>query len=233
MNNKTIGMKTKSFWNSNASVSLFSKQPISEYWLDFFTSHKRLNYRAKEKVLDLGCGAGRNIKMFLDLKYDVYACDLHENMVRAAKKTYLKNIKLNNQDIEDKIDELVVNCSMISLPYSDDFFDIILSHGVYHNAVSLAEFKKALRESVRVLKYNGYLCFNIFSSAYIDKGLKLMDKNLYVTKEGLLTVLLSKKIFLNIVHKSGLVSVGPVIEYISQVSTGKRAVMRGVLRKKY
>jgi len=223
VNADKIKKKTDEFWNDKKVVDIFADQPVSEYWIDFFKLHKETS--SDKRVLDLGCGGGRNLKMLLDLGYDVFACDLHKKMVDITREEYAKYVP--GKDSKKK----VVLCSMIKLPYEDNFFDIILSHGVYHNAVSEGEFIKALRESARVLKKDGYLCFNIFGSASIGKDLREAGSNLYLTKEGLLMVLLSSKNFLKETQKIGLILEKPIIEYVSQVSTGRRAVMRGILRK--
>jgi ubiquinone/menaquinone biosynthesis C-methylase UbiE len=222
MNKETIVRKTSDFWNNKKVIKTFASQPESKYWLPFFNSQQS---RSKKKVLDLGCGTGRNTKMLLGLNYDVYVCDLYKGMLESAKREYLKYSPLKYSK------KKVSLCSMDNLSYKSNFFDAILCHGVYHNATSVSEFKKALKESVRVLKNGGYLCFNVFSSGFIEKGLKKVRDDLYLTKEELLMVLISKKIFLKETQKFGLVIHSPIVEYISNVSTGKRSVMRGILKK--
>ncbi len=222
MNKKIIAKKTNNFWNDEKIIKIFANQAESKYWISFFKSQQN---RTKKKVLDLGCGAGRNIKMLLSLDYDVYACDLYEGMLKMAKKEYLKSATLKH------IDKKISLCSMTNLPYGNNFFDIVLCHGVYHNAMSTNEFRKAIRESARVLMDGGYLCFNMFSSKFIEDDMKKVGGNLYLTKEGLLMILLSKEMLLREVKKARLVTCGPIVEYVSKVSTGKRSVMRGVFKK--
>jgi len=38
------------------------------------------------KILDLGCGGGRNFSYFAGQGFDVYGCDLHEHMVETSRK---------------------------------------------------------------------------------------------------------------------------------------------------
>lgn len=223
VNADRVKKKIDKFWSNKNVVDIFYSQPISKYWLIFFKLHKKRGLG--KRVLDLGCGGGRNTKMLLDLGYDVFACDLHKEMVEITRDEYAKYAPGKN------LKKRVVLCPMIELPYKDNFFDIVLSHGVYHNAVSISEFIKALYESARVLKRGGYLCFNIFSAVFIGGDFKKIKNNLYLTREGLPMILLSSKEFLREAQKKGLILERPIIEYISQVSTGKRSVMRGVLRK--
>lgn len=217
----------KNFWNSKNITREFYTQPFSSYWLDFFRSIKN---RSKKKVLDIGCGGGRNTEMLINLGFDVYACDFYEGMIKITKNRLKKN-GLKDEFITDRIKK----APMTKLPYHSNYFDIILSHGVYHNAQSLKEINHALEESARVLKEKGHFCFNTFTSVCIAKDFKNIkgQQNVYVTREKLLMVLLSKDEFLKIASNYNLKPDVGIIEYQSVVSTGKRSVLRGILVKKF
>ena len=214
----------KSFWNDDEVVKSFRSQPTSDYWVDYFARFKN----KKKKVLDLGCGGGRNTQMLFSLGFDVFSCDLYTGMVDATKKRLLE---LGYKS--DFFDKRVIKARMDHLPYKSESFDFVLSHGVYHNAFSAKEFAKAISESSRILKTEGRLCFNLFSSHYLGKDFKKVKgkDNLFVTGENLRMVLLSKEEFLNISARYGLFLDGEILEYSSNISTGKRSVMRGVLKK--
>jgi SAM-dependent methyltransferase len=215
----------KSFWNDGEVVKSFQSQPTSDYWVDYFTKFKN----KKRKILDLGCGGGRNTQMLFDLGFDVFACDFYTGMVDATKKRLLELGYRNNS-----VDKRVINARMDHLPYESESFDFVLSHGVYHNAFSVKEFAETINESSRILKTGGRLCFNLFSSHYLGKDFRKVTgkHNLFVTGENLRMILLSKKEFINISAKYGLFLDGEILEYSSNVSTGKRSVMRGVLKRK-
>lgn len=211
------------FWNDQKTIKSFINQPISQYWLDIFS---QIPKKETKKILDLGCGGGRNSEMLVKLGFDTYACDIHEGMVNATRNR-LKAIDSKHTN------NRVIKASMNKLPYQDGYFDFVLSHGVYHNATSLNEFKEALKETSRVLRSGGKLFFNLFSSNYLASDyIKVSDKDhLYMTKEKLHMVLLNKNEYLNIANQCGLKRVGEIIEYGTNISTGKRSVMRGVLIK--
>jgi len=120
---------------------------------------------------------------------------------------------------------------MLDLPYGDSSFDVVLSNGVFHNVSNLKEMETALKEASRVLRKKCYLCFNLFSSNYIDPSLEKIGGDIFLTKEELPMALISKKEFVNMCKKYGLVPDGAIVEYEREVTTGKRSVMRGVLRK--
>jgi len=222
MSNKYFLSATK-FWNNPQTIEWFKKESIPEYWLSFFSKAKKIGIK---RVLDLGCGAGRNTKMLLELGYDFYACDLYDGMIKATVERLLE-AGANKKMLEERI----LKASMLKLPFMDHFFDAIISNGVYHNAFNLEELDHALRESARVLKRGGYLCFNLFSSKKIASDLKYLGESVYLTKENLLMTLVSQKRFLALAKKYSLKLLGKVIEYEREVSTGKRTVMRGIFRK--
>ena len=205
------------FWNDPDTIAWFRNEPAPNYWREFF---QFLNKNKFSRVLDLGCGAGRNSEMLMKLGFDLYACDLEPVMVAETKR----RLKNGSQ---------IIVASMLKLPYSDNFFDAVVSNGVYHNASGVNEIDQALSVSSRILRKGGYLCFNLFSSKYIAPELKLLPKrtNVYLTAEGLDMTLISSEKFLKFAKKHSLKLSTELVEYEREVSTGKRSVMRGVLRK--
>lgn len=210
------------FWNNPNTIKWFSEQSVPGYWIEFFKSKGK----SVKTVLDLGCGAGRNTQLLFELGYDTYACDKHDGMVKTTRKC-LQQIGLNKTLIEKQ----VIKASMLNLPYEDNFFDVVLSNGVFHNVSSLNEIELAIKETSRVLKKNGYVCFNMFSSKYIDPSLKDISDHLYLTKEKLPMVLISKSELNVYFKKLRLVPEEEIFEYKREVTTGKRSVMRGVFKK--
>ncbi|MBP8994125.1 MAG: class I SAM-dependent methyltransferase [Bacteroidales bacterium] len=210
------------FWNNPENIRWFNDQPVSNYWVQFFQNN-RLEIK---RVLDLGCGAGRNTQFLFEYGFDVFACDYYDGMVEAARKRLLKQ-GFKKQVVINR----VIKSSMLDLPYEDNFFDAILSNGVFHNVSNLKEMQRTLSESSRVIRKGGFLCFNLFSSLYIDPSLIKIKNNVYLTKEGLPMILLSKQEFLNLCQKFSLIIEGKIIEYKRNVTTGTRSVMRGVLKR--
>lgn len=225
-NNMNYHLIAKKFWNSKNTTKEFYAQPFSGYWLDFFGSIKDAS---KKKVLDIGCGGGRNTEMLINFGFDVFACDFYQGMVRTTKNRLIKK-GFKSKFVEDRIKK----APMTKLPYDSSNFDIVLCHGVYHNAQSLEEFDHALEESARVLKKGGHLYFNMFTSDLIAEDFKNVDgqPNVYITREKLPMVLLSKGEFVKLASRYSLKPDVEFIEYESNVSTGKRSVLRGILIKK-
>ncbi|KKS21694.1 MAG: Methyltransferase type 11 [Microgenomates group bacterium GW2011_GWC1_41_8] len=222
---RDVTKETSRFWNSDAVVKEFEIQPLSLYWIDFFSSIKNASNMT---VLDLGCGGGRNTTMLINHGFNVFSCDVNEKMIESTRRKVMDFGLSKSESIKR-----VSAQTMTHLSFPECFFDIVLSHGVYHNALSLEKFKTAIKESSRVLKNGGLLCFNIFTSGYIGSDLVEFKNspNLYLTKDGMPLVLLSKNEFIAESKLNNLFPISDFVEYTSNISTGKRSVARGVLRK--
>ena len=86
------------------------------------------------KVLDLGCGNGRNLFYRDDL--DMVGLEISSELCRIVKQ------KGGN----------VTNGTMTELPFEDNSFDAIICIAVYHHLDNNRDRKKALQEMYRVLK---------------------------------------------------------------------------------
>ena len=208
------------FWNNSEQVSSFGEKKPAKFLTDFFS---KIDNSSNKKVLDIGCGGGRNTELLYNLGFDIFACDLHDEMVKFTKQ---RISRLNKEKTER-----IISASMLSLPYADKTFDYIISNGVFHNVNCLEEFNKSTEEAVRVLKNNGKLILNMFSAKVIDLNLELSKDFIYITPQKLPMVLLPKQIIEKILFKNNLHSVSKITETETVISTGKRSVLRGIFQK--
>jgi ubiquinone/menaquinone biosynthesis C-methylase UbiE len=206
----------KNFWDKE--VENFCNDSHSEYLYSFLSKIKRRDHKI---ILDLGCGAGRNIAMMHDLGFMVYGCDQNKKMVLSARSKLPRRASKN-----------IVIGNMVSLPYPDKFFDIVVSNGVFHNANGLEEFSLAIREAGRVLKKNGYLVLNTFTSSTLRDGFKKIPqkKFLYLTKDCLPLTLLTIQAVIKLLSENGLKLLSSEKNHVT-VSTGKRKIFKGIFLK--
>lgn len=220
--------KENLFWNNQQNIKWFNDYPPSDYWVKIL---KTIKNKSTVKVLDLGCGAGRHTKLLKELGFDVYSCDKNFGMVNQTRNT----MSINGWS-KVKLERRITKQSVNKLSYKSDFFELIICHGVYHNAFNFKMLKKSISESSRVLKNGGELLFNIFTDEFLAEDLKVIDKKnfLYLTKEGLRMVLISPSMFLELASQNNLFpkSVKNLVFYQSNVSTGRRSVFRGVFLKR-
>ncbi len=110
-------------------------------------SKKFLSYLGKNKsILDLGCGPGRDAKIFADKGYQVIGIDLSKGMIEAATNR-VKNAEFKVMDIRQ-------------LKFDDNHFD-----GVWASASFLhipkKEIIKGFQEVHRVLKDKGIFYISV------------------------------------------------------------------------
>src|SRR5581483_1480924 len=127
------------FWNDKEIVKEFFEYPKDQYWQDILSKYKSNN---RQKALDLGCGGGRNTETLIDAGYDVHGCDYYQEMVKATRQRL-------KQKFNKTFHLRITQANMISLPYQDNEFNLIISNGVFHNAFTPKEFDKALNEVKR------------------------------------------------------------------------------------
>lgn len=124
-----------------------------------------------KKILELGCGQGRDSIFFASKGLEVSAIDSSkvaiENLTAKTKESSLNVYLKNNNAVE-------------GLPFHNNHFDAIYSHMFYNMDFSDDELKILFIETKRVLKNKGLLSFSVRSDKDImyNKGTKVAD-NIY------------------------------------------------------
>lgn len=103
-----------------------------------------------KKILDAGCGVGRNSEYFVRHNYDIYGVDKNELAIEKAKEQI---VLWNAQFVLERF--LVAD--LAEIPFPDNNFDFIISLAVLHFSEDRSQFKKMFEELVRVLKPGGLL----------------------------------------------------------------------------
>ena len=109
-----------------------------------------VDLRKGEGVLDLGCGGGLDIYFFSQAiggQAKVYGLDISADMVAKAK-TNMQAVGIENAEI--------VCGHSDDLPFSDNFFDVVASNGIYNLS---PDKEKVMKEVFRVLKPGGRTVF--------------------------------------------------------------------------
>lgn len=96
---------------------------------------RRVPIEPADRVLDVGCGAGTFLRMAADLAAEVFGIDASEALIGLARES-LPGADLRVGDME-------------SLPFEDDFFDLVTGFNSFFFA---ADMVGALREAERVAK---------------------------------------------------------------------------------
>lgn len=105
------------------------------------------------KVLDFGCGIGRHIKLLNDFNIDGYGFDLSDRAISVAKNNF-------KRDGLNKLIDKVIVADITQLPYDDNDFNFMLSHGVL-DSMPFDIAKKGISELHRTLKNDGLIYFDL------------------------------------------------------------------------
>lgn len=127
----------KEFYDRNAT-DWVDKRTNMDYCLDAFDEFKKL--LPSGKMLDLGCGFGRDSSLFVPAGYDYTGIDLSDGMLVEANKKFpqTKFIKMD----------------LCNLNFENNTFDGIWSFAAYLH-IPKDEINQALSEANRVLKKDG------------------------------------------------------------------------------
>lgn len=138
-------------------------------------------YQKSQKILDAGCGSGRNMKWFLQNDFDIYGIDTSEAAIINLKKV--------NSNLAD--DYLQV-AALEKIPFDNNFFDHIICSAVLHFAKDVTHFKKMFSELLRVLKPCGTLFIRVASDIGIENHVELLSEGNYKIPDGSMRFLLTK-----------------------------------------
>ncbi len=133
--------KTLEYYNENADKFILGTLNV-----DMMTIQKKfISYIPKGgKVLDLGCGSGRDSLFFKELGYDVTAVDGSAEMCIQAEKN---------------IGQSVINITFDKLDYEAEFDGILACASLLH--VPSNNIKDVLIKIERALKTGGYFYFSV------------------------------------------------------------------------
>ncbi len=206
----TRNIKSDIFWDKVETRNLFQEMKVSGYVTDEI-DQLGINL----KVLDIGCGGGRYSRYAKNKGNFVVALDKYSNMAKSLEKD-------NIPFIQGVIDEL---------PIKDNSFDVILSIGVIHNAITVGEFEKAISEMYRVLRNNGKVILSVFTNDIITDDLTFVGNSKYEINGRQPMILLSKDKINNLLKKYKFNILKKVDEHITDVGCGKRNVYTLLLKK--
>ena len=146
--------------------------PVADRW-------RRLGYR---RVLDLGCGMGRNALFLAECGFSVVAYDLSASGI-AKLETRISVIEAETGILPDIS---LGTGDMLALPYDGGSFDAVVAfHVIYHTTMD--GLQRVVAEIHRVLRPAGelFVTFNSkTASSYTDPGSRVVDEHTLVKTSG-------------------------------------------------
>lgn len=150
-------------------------------------------YDSCSKVLDAGCGGGRNLVYFLRNGYEVYGIDPNADAVESVKELS-KNLSPANPLGNFKV------AAAEALPFDDEYFDLVIGSAVLHFARDEAHFDAMLHSMWRVLKPDGYFFARLASDIGIEKLVKSLGNGRYLLPDGSERFLVNEQLLLRYTH---------------------------------
>ena len=146
-----------SSWSRRETVAGFAASPPNATLMRF-AQHQLERAPGGRRVIDIGCGAGRNaIPLAAAQGWTVVGTDLSLPMLEAARE------RANDNGVSSRT--CFALAAMDCLPAADSSCDLVIAHGIWNLASSAAIFRRAVREGARVAKDGAGLFVFTFSRA--------------------------------------------------------------------
>jgi tellurite methyltransferase len=148
-----------------ADTRLVTTQELQEKFgnidIYLFDQLLRGTIRPGMRILDMGCGGGRNLVFLLRAGYEVFGTDADAAAIDAVRRlasTLAPGLPAENFRVEP----------IERTTFPDDFADVVISSAVLHFARDDAQFEAMLRGTWRVVKRGGMLFCRLASSIGIE-----------------------------------------------------------------
>lgn len=132
---------------------------------------------ADMRVLDAGCGSGRNSEYLMRCGAEVFGVDAEQtaiDRVRATAAAAAPDLPAANFGV----------ARLDALPFADDHFDAVICCAVLHFAKDGPEFEKSLAELWRVLKPGGVFFARLASSIGVESRVRQVRDRWYRLPDG-------------------------------------------------
>ena len=204
----------------DGGVTLSIQEQFGQIDIYVFDQILRGNIVAPMRVLDAGCGYGRNLVYLLREGCEVFALDEdaagveHVRQLSASLETGLPTENFQVGSIE-------------RMPFSDGIADVVLSNSVLHFARDDRHFRAMLAELWRVLKPGGMLFCRLGSRIGMD--FQRIRGNIFLIPDGSKWYLVDEAMLLGLTKEMNAVQVDPLKTTIVQ---DYRCMTTWVLRKR-
>ena len=148
------------------------------------------------RILDAGCGSGRNLLHFLRERYDVHGVDEDSNAVghtRRLAHSLAPALPNNNFRVEP----------IEAMTFPEAFADVVLSSAVLHFASSDEHFLAMLRGMWRVLKPGGLLFCRLASSIGMESQVRRIEGRWFHLPDGSERYLVDEPLLLRLTTELG------------------------------
>jgi 2-polyprenyl-3-methyl-5-hydroxy-6-metoxy-1,4-benzoquinol methylase len=149
-------------------------------------------FHKQMRILDAGCGEGRNMVYFIKNDFRIYGIDANADAVKLAK-LYCRSLN-NTFEVEN-----IQNFTIEQNPFPDHFFDAIICLNVLHSAKNQNDFFLWFEQLIRMLHSGGFLLLSLQSQIGVsqnhqqddpDDRNNMRNENFYLLTENVLQEIL-------------------------------------------
>ena len=156
-------------WSEAGLVAGFAQSPPNQALMEVAAARRA---GGAQRLLDIGCGAGRNAVPLLRQGWTVAAIDLSLGMLRAAQQRLAAEAPGQRLGL--------ALSPMEHLPIATGSIDFIVAHGIWNLARTTAQFRAAVLEAARVARRGASLFVFTFSRATLPASDQPLPGERYV-----------------------------------------------------
>lgn len=177
---------------------------------------------ATDKVLDAGCGPGRNSYYLLTQGVEVFGVDANAGAV-AGLRDLAAELGRPSDDGHFRVEALD------ALTFADSTFDVVICSAVLHFARDDAHFEAMVRELWRVLRPGGLFFARLASSIGMESQVRRIEGRRFSLPDGSERYLVDEPQLMSLMASLGGQLLDPLKTTIVQ---GQRAMTTWVMRKR-
>jgi tellurite methyltransferase len=173
------------------------------------------------RVLDAGCGFGRNLFYLMRAGYEVFGVDSDARAVADVRRlaaSLAPALPAENFLVE----------SVEEMPFAEGFFDVVISNAVLHFARDDDHFRAMVLGTWRVLKPGGLLFCRLASSIGMEDRVRRVAGRRFLLPDGSERYLVDEAMLVSLTAELGGVLVDPLKTTVVQ---GLRCMTTWVVRK--
>ena len=173
------------------------------------------------RVVDAGCGSGRNLVYLLREGYEVFGADADAQAVEIVRRlaaSLAPNMPASNFHVE----------AVEEMAFPDGFADVVISSAVLHFARDDEQFQAMLRGAWRVLKAGGLLFCRLASSIGMENRVEPVAGRRFRLPDGSERYLVDEALLIELTEELGGQWLDPLKTTVVQ---NQRSMTTWVVRK--
>jgi SAM-dependent methyltransferase len=191
--------------------------------IDIYLFDQLLRGRLKPpmRVLDAGCGSGRNLVYLLRSGFDVFGADSDAEAIASVRRlagALAPDLPVRNFRVE----------SVEHMTFPDAFADVVLSSAVLHFACDDRQFAAMVRDMWRVLKPGGMLFCRLASAIGMETRVRRISGRRFLLPDGSERYLIDEGLLAELTTDLGATLLDPLKTTIVQ---NQRCMTTWVVRK--